>query len=239
MTEIYRNLTILMFTSHPLTKRAIDGKSLMMPVKRPFLLYLRSSLNMWIAGAAAGLIVLSLIFLGAKLLIVALAVLGAYALVTLLLFFSRRGAAEVVQESEEDRLKKIREKIASYARMREKLSVVRIGNDEMRKALEYFLLETGSYIEKFKERDLYSPRANKRIEDVAEICQAFLGEMDESSTERRYGVKEGESREDFGKRSVEAVMHAASDIKAYTTDDLLGVSGEDRLSIIEELEGKK
>jgi hypothetical protein len=225
--------------SLPLTKALFGEKSSLMPAKRPFLLYLRSGLNMRISAIAAGLIVLSLIFLGPRLFIAALAIIGVYALVTFLLFFSRRGAAEVVQESEEDRLKKAREKIAAYARMREKLSFLRIGDDGMRKALEYFLLQSGTYIEKCREMDLYSPRANKRIEDVQEICQAFLGELDEGSTERRYGVKEGESAEDFKKRSIEAVMHAGSDIRAYITDDLLGVSGEDKLSIIEELEGKK
>jgi hypothetical protein len=210
-----------------------------MPVKHPFLLYLRSRLNLWVSAAAAGLIIAAAVFLGSWLLAAAILVLFAYLVATFLLFFSHRGAREVVEESEQDRMKKVREKIDYYARMREQIAVLRVGDEAMRKSLEYFLLESGAYIEKCRQAGLYSPRANKRIEDALEICQAFLGELDESSTEKRYGVRDGESFEEFAKRSVDAVMAAGSDIKEWTTEDLIGLSAQDRLSIIEELEGKK
>jgi hypothetical protein len=209
-----------------------------MPVTHPFLLYLRSRLNVWISGGAAALIVLSLVLFPAGLL-PAVLILAAYAVSTLLLFFSRKGAQQVVVESGQDRLKIVREKIGGYSHIRERIAVLRIGDEDMRKAVELFLLQSGAYIEKCRELDLYSPRANKRIEDVRDICQAFLGEMDESSTERRYGLQNGESFEDFRARSVDGIMHAASDIKTWAMDDLPGVSGEDRLAIIEELEGRK
>jgi hypothetical protein len=210
-----------------------------MPVKRPFLLYLRSRLNLWVAAAAALLIVISGLLLGPWALGGVVVVAAAYAVTTLLLFFSRRGAEQIVGETDQARRKKTREKIDSYARLRDRVSYLRIGDPEMRKAVEYFLLVSGTYIEKCRELDLYSPQANKRMEDVLEICQAYLGELDESSSERRYGVKDGESMEEFGRRSVSDIKEAAADIKTRITEDLEGVSREDRLAIIEEIEGKR
>jgi hypothetical protein len=210
-----------------------------MPVKRPFLLYLRSRLNLGIATAGAAVIIISGIFLGPWSLGAVLLVIAAYVLTTAILIFSRKGAEEIVEESEQDRKKLVTEKIETHAALRERIAVIRIADEPMRKALEYFLLESGMYIEKCRELALYSPRANKRIEDVLEICQAFLGELDESSIEKRYGVKDGESFEVFRGRSVAAVTEAASDIKSWIAEDLAGVSREDRLSIIEEWEGKK
>ncbi len=210
----------------------------MMPVKRPFLLYLRSRLNLWVAGAAALLIVISGLFLGPWALGGVLVAAAAYAVATLLLFFSRRGAEQIVGETEQARRKKIREKIGACAQLRDRVSYLRIGDPEMQKAVEYFLLVSGSYLEKCRELDLYSPQANKRMEDVLEICQGYLGELDESSSEKRYGVQDGESMEEFGRRSVDAIKEAAADIRDRITEDLEGVSREDRLAIIEEIEGK-
>jgi hypothetical protein len=210
-----------------------------MPVKRPFVAYLRSRLNLWVAAAAAVLIVIAGLALGPWALAGVLVAVAAYGVVTLLLFFSRRGAEQIVGESEQARLRKVREKIDTYARLRERISVLRIGDTDMAKAVEYFLLVSGAYVEACRGRELYSPQANKRMEDVQEICQVFLGEMDESSTDRRYGVKDGESFEEMRRRSLEAVMEAAADIKGRITEDIEGLSREDRLAIIEELEGKQ
>jgi hypothetical protein len=210
-----------------------------MPAKRPFLLYLRSRLNLWVGGAAAALLIIAALFVGRWLPFAALTVLAGYAAATVLLFFSRKGAGQIVEESEQDRQKKIREKIQASTVVRDRIAVLRVGDEGMRKSLEYFLLASGTYIEKCRELDLYSPRANARIEDVLGITQAFLGEMDQSSTEKRYGVKDGESFPEFTARCVEAVSAAATDLTRWTTEDLTGLSGRDSLAIIEELEGEK
>ncbi len=208
-----------------------------MPVKRPFLLYLRSRLNLWVSAVAAALIVLSGLLLGPWALAGVLVVIAGYAVATLLLFFSRKGAEQIVGETEQARKKKVQEKIRTYADLRERISYLRFADPQVQKAVEYFLLVSGSYIDTCRELELYSPQANKRMEDVLDICQAYLGELDESSSEKRYGVQDGESMEDFHRRSVEAIKDAAADIKQRTTDDLQGVSREDTLAIIEELEG--
>jgi hypothetical protein len=213
-----------------------------MPVKKPFLLYLRSRLNIILSSVAVGVFLVFLLFLGPWGMVASLAVVAVYILVTVLLFFSRRGASEVVAESEEDRLKAVTAKIDAYARTRDRIAVLRIGADTMREAVEYFLLVSADYIQKCRELASYSPEANERIERALEICQVFLGEMDESSTGKRYGTApkgDGESAEDFTTRSVEAMRECAAVIKDRAVRDLEGLSGAERLAIMKELEGGK
>ncbi len=210
-----------------------------MPEKRPFLLYLRSRLNFTVAGAAAVLLVLSALFLGRWMALAAPLIAALYALFTFLLFNSKKGASQIVEESERDRVVKVRAKIAAAAALRERISVMRVADEGMRKSLEYFLLSSGTYLQKCREVDLYSPRANARIEDALSVLQAFLGEIDQSSTDRRYGIQEGESAQDFSARCMEAVRDAAKDITEWTTQDITGISGRDSVEILEELEGDK
>jgi hypothetical protein len=210
-----------------------------MPVKRPFLLYLRSRLHLALALSAAGLIVLSVLFLRPYLAVPIVVIVTAYALLTGALFFTRRGAREIVAESEEDRLKGVREKISRYASIRERISVLRLGDERMSRAVELFLQESGSYLDTCRELNAYSPLANERIERVLEICQVSLGERDEAATGRRYGLpgsgKDAAPAEDFARDIVEC----AGVVKQRATEDLLGMSGEERLSIMKELEEKK
>jgi len=206
-----------------------------MPIQRPFLLYLRSRFHLAIAAAAAGLVVLSALFLRPHALVPIFVIIAIYAVLTGTLFFTRRGAREVVAESDEDRLKMVRQKITKYGQIRERISVLRLGSDEMGRAVELFLQESGSYLEKCRELSAYSPLANERIERVMEICQVFLGERDEEATGRRYGVPgspDGAPAESLAKDVVEC----AAVIKQRTTEDLLGMSGKDRLQIMKELE---
>ena len=212
-----------------------------MPVKSPFLLYLRSRLNSVLSITAASLVVLSVLFLRPYALVPAALILLAYLVLTGALFFSRRGAREVVAESEEDRLKNISRKIDASAATRERVAVLRIGDERMAKAIEYFLQESGSYLEKCRELSSYSPLANERIDRVLEICQVFLGERDEAATSRRYEApgKSGAPAADPGEQLAQDIMECARIVKERTTEDLLGLSGEERLAIMKELENNK
>jgi hypothetical protein len=225
-----------------LTNPFNDIKRELMPVKNPFLLYLRSRLNSVIAITAASLVVLSLLFLRPYALVPIAVVVLAYLALTGALFFSRRGAREVVAESEEDRLKTIGRKIEASAETRERVAVLRIGDERMAKAIEYFLLESGSYLEKCRELSSYSPLANERIERVLEICQVFLGERDEAATAKRYvlpnATQDGPAA-DPGEQFARDITECGRVIKERTTEDLLGLSGEERLAIMKELENNK
>ena len=112
----------------------------------------------------------------------------------------------------------------------------------MARAIEYFLQESGSYLEKCRELSSYSPLANERIERVLEICQVFLGERDEAATARRYGPPDAGPEgtgADPGDQLARDITECARVIKERTTEDLLGVSGEERLAIMKELENNK
>jgi hypothetical protein len=211
-----------------------------MPVKKPFLLYLRSRLNLGLSITGACLIILALLLLRPYAAIPVVVIVIAYLVLTGALFFSRRGAKEVVTESDQDRMKMVREKIAGFEATRERISVLRIGDDKMSRAIEYFLQESGTYLEKCRELSSYSPLANERIGRVLEICQVFLGERDEDATGRRYSVQTPEEKSETpGERLARDIMECAAVIKERTTEDLLGLSGEERLSIMKELEEKK
>ncbi|MGA2479404.1 MAG: hypothetical protein ABSG63_11705 [Spirochaetia bacterium] len=210
-----------------------------MPVQRPFLLYLRSRLNLALSVGGALLIALSLVFLRPFIVVPILVILLAWAGLTVALFFSRRGAQQVVAESDEDQKKAIQAKIRRYAEIRERISVLRLGDDRMAKAIEYFLLQSGAYLEKCRELTLISPFANERIERVLEICQVYLGERDESATEKRYSAPQGDAQADPAETLAKDIIDCGNEIKSRITEDLLGISGEERLSIMKELEEKK
>jgi hypothetical protein len=214
-----------------------------MPVKNPFLLYLRSRLNTVLSIGAAALVVLSLVLLRPYALVPIVVILLAYAALTGALFFSRTGAREVVAESEEDRRARTRQRIDASAGTRERIAVLRIGDDRVARAIEYFLQESGSYLEKCRELSSYSPLASERIERVLEICQVFLGERDEAATARRYepvtGAPPATAAGDPGEQCARDITECARVIREKTTEDLLGLSGEERLAIMKELENNK
>ncbi len=74
---------------------------------------------------------------------------------------------------------------------------------------------------------------------MLEICQAWLGEKDESSTEKRYGTPDGDENADVHGRSLAAIRECAMAIRKHTLNDLPGLDGTERIGIIEEMEGKR
>jgi hypothetical protein len=209
-----------------------------MPIQRPFLLYLRSRFHLTLALSAAGLVALSAVFLRPHALAPILVVLAIYAALTTALFFTRRGAREVVNEIDEDRSRMVRQKIVRFEQIRERISVLRLGNEEMSRAVELFLQESGTYLEKCRQLQAYSPLANERIERVLEICQVFLGERDEEATGRRYGLP-GSPEGAPAASLASDIVACAQVVRQRVTEDLLGTSGQERLQIMKELEEKK
>jgi hypothetical protein len=212
-----------------------------MPVQRPFLLYLRSRFHLTLALGAAGLVFLSALFLRPYAFVPIAGIVVVYAVLTGALFFTRKGAREVVAESEEDRLKGAREKIARYAALRERISVLRLGDERMSRAVELFLQESGTYLDKCRELGAYSPLANERIERVLEICQVFLSERDQRATEKRYEAAGPgtPAAGDPAQELAQEIRGCAAVVRERITEDLLGTSGRERLQIMKELEEKK
>ena len=209
-----------------------------MPIQRPFLLYLRSRFHLALALAAAGLVVLSLLFLRPIVLPV-LVIVVLYVILTGAIFFTRRGAREVVAESEEDRLRMVRQKISHSAQLRERISVLRLGDEQVAAPWSCSSRSPARTWRSAASLTRYSPLANERIERVLEICQVFLGERDEDGhgqTVRR--ARTGGDRlprESFA----QDIVDCAAVMRQRITEDLLGMSGEERLSIMKELEENK
>jgi len=210
-----------------------------MAVQKPFLLYLRSRLNVTVAVASFAILVAGLVFFRGMFVAVVGGAAALYAAVTALLFFSRRGATAVVAEADADRAASARKKLDEAAALRQRLAVLRLGDEELRRAVEGFLLVSGQYLEKARASGGWSPKANDRIRQALEVCQAYLGEKDESSTEKRYGAADGDENADVRGRSIAAIREGAAAIRRHALDDLGGLDGTEQIGLIEEMEGKK
>jgi hypothetical protein len=217
-----------------------------MPITRPFFLYLRSRLNLGVSVAAGCLFVLALVFLRPHAFLPALLIVVGYAAVTGLLFFSRAGAREVVAESDQDSAARTKAKIDAVAAVRERIAVLRIGDEKVALAVEFFLQEAGAYLDECRRLSTYSPLANDRVNRVLDICQVFLNERDQDATARRYQtVTEAGSETpapkpaDTAESLAKDIRECAAFVRARITEDLLGTSGSDRLAIMKELEEKK
>jgi hypothetical protein len=178
----------------------------------------------------------TLLFQGLLKVVVPVGIFILYITTTFFILFSKRGAKEILNEQEEDRVKKISKVITRYREMRDRIAFLRVGDNEVRKAVEYFLLVSGNYFNKCRERVSYSPEANRKIEQVLELCQIYLEEYDERLTEKRYGVKDKDHFDSYKKRTITAIQDAADDIKKKIENDLSDLSREEKLEIIEEMD---
>lgn len=210
-----------------------------MAVKKPFLLYLRSRLNVAVLVASLAIAVAALALLRGRALAAVGGAAALYAALTAILFFSRRGAAAVVAEADQDRAASVRRKLDEAAAIRDRIAVLRLGDEELRRAVENLLLVSGQYLEKARSSGTWSPHANDRIRQALEVCQIYLGEKDESSTEKRYGTADGDENADVRGRSIAAIRDCAAAIRRHTVSELAGLDGTERLGVIEETEGTK
>lgn len=204
--------------------------------KNLILFYGRSTLNIVLSLLTITLIIGStLLFQGLLKVIVPVGIFIFYIVVTIVILFSKQGAKEILNEQEEDRVKKVNKVITQYREMRDRIAFLRIGDNEIQKAVEYFLLVSGNYFNKCRELVSYSPETNRTIEQVLEICQIYLEEYDERLTEKKYGVKDKDHFDKYKQRTITAIQNAADSIKTKIENDLSDLSRKEKLEIIEEM----
>jgi hypothetical protein len=207
-----------------------------MKMKKLLHYYLRSKTNIILSFLFAAAAVTSVLILqGLLRIFVPLGCAFTYMITSGVFLFSRRGAQEIVSVKDEDRLRRTEQTIARYENMRERISVLRVGDTDVRKAIEYFLLISGSYLEKCRELKSYSPAANHAIEEAFTVCQLYLEELDESSTEKRYAVHDKEDFTTYKQKTIKNIKALSQTIKEKMTQDLEGLSRQERFEVMEEL----
>lgn len=166
-------------------------------------------------------------------------VLFTYLVVSVYFMSTKRGIKEIIKENEEDRIKETEEIIDEYDEMRNTVSYLRINDKDIKKAIEFFLLTSGKYLNKCRELKIYSPEANIKIEEVLKLCQIYLEELDETVTEEKYGIKENEDFSDYKKRIIDSIMGNSNIIKEKISMELSGLTRKEQMEIIEEMDNDK
>jgi hypothetical protein len=215
-----------------------------MKMDHTLLLYLRSALNKWLLAGAVVTAVSGALFSGPMgRLLIPLTSIAGYLAVTVLMLQSRRGAGAIIAEGEEDRVKETLAAIRSSAAERDRIAVLRIADEKVRKAVEYFLQVSGEYIEECKRQSTYSPEGSDRIREVLALLQIHLERLDGASTDEEYGLKDQSaarsSRDASATETVGRIHEAAAFVRERMASELAVLAAQDRLEIMDEMEGKR
>jgi hypothetical protein len=175
--------------------------------------YLRSPLAIVSAGAALVLGAMSLFFLGGNLL------LGLFGGAALWVAFSavavqtRLGAASVVAVRDADEGRRTSEAIEAAKRARETMARLRLPDPEVASKLEYVAQVSGEYLEAALKAGSHSPQADARIADSLDIVNLYMKELDEASTEKRYGLADADPFAAAKERVLAALLDNAKIIR--------------------------
>lgn len=175
--------------------------------------YLRSPLAIASAGTALLLGAIGLFLLGGS------ALLGLLGGAALWLAFSavavqtRIGAASVVAVRDADEGRRTLEAVEAAVRARETMARLRLPDPEVAAKLEYLVQASGEYLESARRAGSHSPQADARIADSLDIVNLYLKELDEASTERRYGLPDADPFADAKARVLAALLDNATLIR--------------------------
>ena len=207
-----------------------------MKIKKLLHYYLRSKVNIFLSVFFCAAIITSIVLLqGLLKIVVPLGCFLMYVITSSLILFSRRGAQEIVNVKAQDRSRNVAQTIEQYTHIRERISFLRIGNTDVRKSIEYFLLISGNYLQKCQEFKTYSPEANHAIQETLTICQLYLEELDESATEKRYAIHDEDDFTNYKQKTIKNIKALSQTIKEKMTEDIDVLSRQERFQVIEEL----
>jgi hypothetical protein len=215
-----------------------------MKTDHPIMLYLRSRLNRALLICAIAVGLGGAVFLGPMgRLLVPLAAIVGYLGATVGILQSRRGASAILEEGDEDRTKAAVAAIRASEAERERIAVLRIADQGVRKAVEFFLQVSGEYLEACRRLSTYSPQGSDRIRDVLALLQIYLERLDGASTDEEYALQEKgavqSSRAGNAQETVSRIREAAAFIRERMASDLAVLAAQDRLELMDEMEGKK
>lgn len=147
--------------------------------------YARSNTNIILSGILLGIIAVTVIF---KLPVTVPVIAGfIYIAAGTVIFFSRRGAREIVNEKEEDRAEQNQRKIAEAEELLEKLTALRIPPGAVKDRTSYLLVHAGRSLAHQKRQNVFLPKTAAALDNTVKAIGSYLNELDSISLERRYG----------------------------------------------------
>ena len=180
--------------------------------------YLRSTTHLLSVGVAGAGIVLSAVF-GVGIPVIPL-IIAAYAVITVALIFSKRGAEEILREKEEEVTESGRQKMADAAELRKRIEVIRIPDEKVIKEVQHYLLVSGIFFERAGQAGRYFPAAVDNVAQVLSACNSYLSKLDEASTSARYGTKPEKTHDEL-----------VSDTAAFIREAALGLNELRRIEL--------
>ena len=207
-----------------------------MKLYRALGLFLKSRLHLTLLAVLGGAVLVTLLLAPESLAMVAPFALLLYAVGAGLLLLSGRGARAVVDEAEEERAKRVLARLDHFRELRDRLSYLRIGDEEVRRAVEHFLLVSGEYLERCNELVAYAPACNQAIEEALEIVQVYQQGLDGAATGRRYAVDDPRAFAEYEERTIAALRERTRLVQEKAVEFFDELTPEERLRVLEELD---
>lgn len=206
-----------------------------MKIKKALLLYARSRVNGYITiGYIAVFLVSLLTTTGA---LFPLIVTCAYLIISAYVLFSRRGAAAIVFEKDQDIDRETSAKLKVAEKTRRRISFLRIQDDKVRKALQLFLLVSGELIEASVRENKYLPQSKAALDDVLSACTFYMRGLNSVSTSRRFDSGADGKKEEIKAKTIELIRKSALQLKDLHLAEIPDVDESRTPDIIDEVDG--
>lgn len=197
--------------------------------------YVRSPLAIVSGGASLVCGALGLSLAGGSLLLGLVGGAALWLAFSVIVVQTKIGAKAIVSIRDGEQELKARESVEAAAKAKETLARMRLPDPDVAKAVEYLALCAGEYVEAALKAKSHSPEADARIADGLDIVNLYLKELDESSTERRYGLADADPFADAKDRVRAALAENAKLIREERLALEGGLPPESLMRIKEEL----
>jgi hypothetical protein len=145
------------------------------------------------------------------------------------------GAKAIVAQAESEERARTLAFIGETEAFLKRLEVIRLPGGEAATALAFLVQSAGEYLGACRKTLSRSPEADARIADSLDLVDLYLRELDDTSTERRFGAPDAEAFEDSGKRVIASIRDNALFIRGERTKLDGGLPPAERMAIMEEL----
>lgn len=206
-----------------------------MKIKKALLLYARSRINGYITISYIVIFAVSLLTTTGALF--PLLITCAYLIISGYVFFSRRGAAAIVFEKDQDIDRATSAKLKEAEETRRRISFLRVRDDEVRKALELFLLVSGELIEASVREKKYLPQSKAELDDVLSACTFYMHGLNSASSSRRYDSGKDVKKEEIKTKTIELIRKSALQLKDLHLAELPDIDESRTPDIIDEVDG--